>query len=284
MTKGIVLALILQFCLSNISWTQERLQQLSIAQGIGFAKLQDQLWGNKIYKGFINNTALNYEWSTKYNRWNQLSFTGGKGRIELPNSIRESTRAYQFGINYQHLHRVTTFQKSKINWAIGGGVLTFVELRLQDQFSTNNFASYNIGSSLQIQNRLSKNYLLKNNKQLSCSLLIETAILTAHLNPDYANSDTEIPLGADALNELSLGTVLNRMRWMSIPTFFRTNISTSIDYMTNDKAGLRFQYNWNLMRVKRKLNITSSSHQINFGLFFRFGLKGEKQEANSKDV
>jgi len=271
MKKGIILIAFLHVCFTKPSSAQDRLNQLSFSQGVVFAKLQDQLWGNQIYKGVINQTAINYEWRKKKNRWNQLNLAGGSGSIEVPNSIRRNTDAYFIGINYQHLRTIAVFEKSQISWAVGGGVSTFIDFRVQNQYSSNNAASYDLGSSLQFNNRFYRSILLKNNKQLQCSFLIETAVLTAYLRPDYASSHTEDPFDIGGLNEVSVGTITSRMKLVAIPTFLRVNMSTRLDYLTSDRFGFRVQYNWQLLNAKQKLKVTSASHQIHLGLFYKFG-------------
>ena len=270
MKKGIILIAFLQVCYTNPSLAQDRIDKLSLSQGLVFAKLQDQLWGNQIYKGVISLTTINYEWRKKKNRWNQLSFTGGGGTIAAPISIRRNTGAYQIGMNYQHLRTVAVLGKSQISWAVGGGASTFIEFRVHNNYSSNNAASYDIGSALQLSNRFYRSVLLKNNKQLQCSFLIETALLTAYLRPDYASSHTEDPFDVSGLNEVSIGTITSRMRWVSIPTFFKVNMSTTLDYLTSDRFGFRMQYNWQLINAKRKLKVTSASHQIHLGVFYKF--------------
>lgn len=277
-TKCFILALIIQFFFSNVSWTQEHVSQLSLTRGMGFAKLQDQLWGNQVYKGVIKQYALNYEWHKNKGCWNQLSLVGGNGVLEVPNSIRKNTDAYQMGIRYQHLRTVTTIDGSQINWAVGGAVSTFVEFRVQNQYSSNNAFSYDLGSSLELQNRFDRTFLLKNKKKLHCSFLIETAFLTAYLRPDYASSDTEDPLGLGGLNEVTFGTITSRMRWVSFPTFVRVNMYTVLDYSISEKFGFRMQYNWHLLHAEQKLEVTSVSHQIHFGAFLKFGKIGAKPE------
>ena len=270
MKRELILTVILFLFFSSLSLAQNRIDQLSATRGWGFAMLQDDLWGNQIYKGLIKQTTLNYEWNKK-KRQNHLKLSMGNGTIAVPNSIRKNTDVYQFDLNYHHLRKITTLTQAKIDWALGGGISTFVKFRIQNQFASNNLASYDVGGSFQLQNHFYKTLLLKNNKAIYCSFLIETALLTAYLRPDYASSDTEDSFDLGGLDEVTIGAIARRMDIVSIPTFFKINMHTTMDYFLRHNFGLRAQYSWHLLQGNRKLTVTDASHQIHFGLFVRFG-------------
>lgn len=274
MKKGFLLLAILLIIFCDQVHAQNRIHQITLSRGFGYTLLQDELWGNQIYKGATNHYALDYAWDKGQNL-NSIYLSGGSGNIAVPNSIRRRTDSFQFYLGYHHLRKVKTFDRSKISWAIGGGLASYVQFRVQNQYSSNNLASYDLATSLQLQSRFYKTVQLSDERKINFSFMVETALISAYLKPYYATSDTEEPLDAGGLNDISLRDITSRMSLVSIPSLIRLQMSGCVDYHLSHKIGLRGEYLWQVLQGKDKIKSTSASHQFNLGLFIKFGKPNE---------
>lgn len=255
-------------CIGTLLQAQKQ-QQLSISAGKAWSIFSDQLWGYQTYKGSNTNYELTYDWG-KSKRNNQWSLRFAQGNIAVPNSLRRRTIDLHFDISYHHLRSIKTFDKSQVLWETGAGLSTFLDLRIHDQFSSNNTAAYNLGLGLQWQNQFSRTFIRKNNRPLKLSFLIENTLLSALMIPNYASTNPEKALDINGLNDLSLGGVIERMKIVPFPKFLRVNLHTVVDFVETKKFGLRVQYIWSMVHSRQRLKFTGARHQFLGGCFFKF--------------
>jgi len=88
--------------------------------------------------------------------------------------------------------------------------------------------------------------------------------------PNYASTNPEKALDINGLNELSLGGVIERMKIVPFPKFWRANLHTIIDFVETKKFGLRAQYIWSIVHSKQRLKFTGVRHQLLGGFFLKF--------------
>lgn len=256
-------------CCIGTSLKAQKHHQLSFTAGKARSILNDQIWGYQTYKGSNTNYGLAYDWG-KSKRNNQFSLNFAYGNIAIPNSLRRRTLDLHFDLNYHHLRSVKTFGKSKIQWKTGAGLSTFLDLRIHEQFSSNNTAAYNLGLGLNWQNQFKRTFIRKKNRSIDLSFLIENTLLSALMIPDYANTNPEKSLDINGLNDISLGGIIERMKIVPFPKFWRANLHTIIDFVETKRFGFRVQYIWSIVHSRQRLKFTGARHQLLGGCFFRF--------------
>jgi len=256
-------------CYLGICLHAQKQHQLSLTAGSARSIFSDQLWGYQTYQGWNTNYELAYGWG-KSKRNNQFRISFAQGDIAVRNSLRQRTLDLHFDISYHHLRPIKTWNKSQILWEMGAGLSTFLDLRIQDQFSSNNFAAYNLGLGLQWQNQFSRTFIRKNKRPLHLSFLIENTLLSALMVPNYASTNPEKALDINGLNDLSLGGVIERMKIVSFPKFWRVNLHTVLDFEATKKFGWRAQYVWSIVHSRQRLKFTGARHQLLAGCFFKF--------------
>jgi len=256
-------------CSIGICLQAQKQHQLSFTVGTARSIFSDQLWGYQTYKGWNTNYELIYGWE-RSKRKHQFRLGFAQGNIAIPNSLRQRTSDLHFDVSYHYLRPIKILGKSKILWETGAGLSTFLDLRIHQQFSSNNTAAYNLGLSLQWQNQFSRTFIRKNKRPLHLSLLVENTLLSALMVPNYASSDSEKTLDVNGLNDLSLGTVIERMKIVSVPKFWRANLHTIIDFVETKKFGWRVQYIWSIVHSKQRLKFTGVRHQLLGGFFIKF--------------